>query len=153
MLEPGLQSPRILTLISPNLELLNVFKLPVCRTKGKLLPVGRLCLLTFHALESPPGRAPVLHTVQRLPRGLCVDRLPPPLPGQGLSDCAQLPGHEQDLQTLRRAVVEGWAARGGGFCSLPPSLPPSPLPYSKGFHTLFYPDDIFYGQEVAPFYR
>lgn len=33
------------------------------------------------------------------------------------------------------------------------SLPPSPLPCSKGFHTLFYPDDIFSGQEVAPFYR
>lgn len=93
------------------------------------------------------------HTLQRLPRGLCMDQLPPPLPGQGLSDCTQLPGHEQDLQTLGRAVVEGWVARGGGFCLLPPSLPPSPLPYSKGFHTLFYPDDIFSGQEVAPFYR
>lgn len=83
-----------------------------------------------------------------------MDRLPPPLPGQGLSDYEQLPGREQDLQTLGRAVVEGWEHGVGGFCSRPP--PPAPalsLPYSKGFHTLFYPDDIFSRQEVAPFYR
>lgn len=49
--EPGLQRPRVSTLISPNLGLLNVFKLPVCRTEGKLLPVGTLCLLPF----SRPG--------------------------------------------------------------------------------------------------
>ena len=52
-----------------------------------------------------------------------MDRLPPPLPGQGLSDYEQLPGREQDLQTVGRAVVEGWEHGVGGFCSRPPPAP------------------------------
>lgn len=52
-----------------------------------------------------------------------MDRLPPSLPGQGLSDYEQLPGREQDLQTLGRAVVEGWTAWSGvSALGLPRSL-------------------------------
>lgn len=96
--------------------------------KQKLHPSGDAhSFLSFHALPAvvfPPGGSLSSHTLQRLgPLG--VDRLPPPLPGQGLSDYKQLPGPQAGLMNLGEGCGRGLGGMGGG--PLLRELPPTPL--------------------------
>ena len=54
------------------------------------------------------------HTLQRLPRGLCVDWLPPPLPGQGLSDCTHPRSRKWQWWHTLRSPVPGAGALTSG---------------------------------------